>query len=391
MQRTMDATPPSSPPEAAQRYPFSVIREAMAKRDGVLDFALGKHRVEPPAALLQLIRNEPELAVRRSETADHAAFAEAAVTMLADVYGVHVPPACVLPVPGGRAAISAVIARLVEPGDGVLVTEPGYPVFSRLAAQHHARVLTASLDPQRAFAPDLGPLAGQATPVRLAALNYPNNPTGAVLTPGIVASLGAALPGDAVLFNDATYGPLTYDGGPCSLLADDLAGAVGQPLVELHSLAKLFGLSGLPVSFLVGTETLIQQLRDYCDFAVTPMSRLQVRVSSLCAANTRHLADTRDLFADRVGRLRAVLQDLGFGPYPTPAGLYVLTREPSAIGGCPVTGARHAAEILLDAHGVAVMPWEAPPHGYVRFSSLYRPDDLGTLKSLAAGRPLAET
>jgi aspartate/methionine/tyrosine aminotransferase len=389
--RTMDSNPPSSPPDAPQRYPFSVIREAMAQRDGVLDFALGKHRIEPPHELLDLIQSDPQLAVRRSGARDHAAFAESAVQMLADVYRVHVPPECVLLVPGGRAAISALIARLVEPGDGVLVTEPGYPVFARLAAQHRARVLPVNLDPDRGFAPDLHQLAGQETLVRLAALNYPNNPTAAVLTPEIVADLGAVLPGDAVLFNDATYGPLTYEGRPCSLLADEFAGTVGQPLVELHSLAKLFGLSGLPVSFLVGTEPLIRQLRDHCDFAVTPMNELQVKVSALCVADTRHLDATRDFFAARVGELRSSLTGLGFDLYPTPSGLYVLAREPSAIRGQPVTGARHAAEALLDTHGVAVMPWEAPPHGYVRFSTLYRPDDLEALKSLTGDRPLADT
>ena len=59
---------------------------------------------------------------------------------------------------------------------------------------------------------------------------------------------------DAVLFNDATYGPLTFQGRAFSLLAD-AAPKTGRPVIELHSLAKFFALGPLTVSFLAGDES----------------------------------------------------------------------------------------------------------------------------------------
>ncbi|MHC4220197.1 MAG: pyridoxal phosphate-dependent aminotransferase [Planctomycetota bacterium] len=363
----------------------------MAKRDGVLDFAIGKHQPEPPAELLELIRDQPNLAVRRSGPKDLGELAEQAVEMLAREYNVQVTPECVLLVPSGRAAISALVSCLLTPGDGVLVTEPGYPVFARLAAQHHGRGISVSLNPDRDFAPDLDALAADASTIRIAALNYPNNPTGTMLSADTVTRLGEMLPDNAILFNDATYGPLAYDDPPRSLLDAEFGDSIEQPTVELHSLSKLFGLSGLPVSFLVGTEALIKTLREYCDFAFAPASELQVRIATRCVSNTNHLSSMRKQFADRVQTLRATLTELGFDLYPTPAGLYVLSRTAPGIGGRPVTGPRDAAEELLNTFGVAVMPWEAPPNGYLRFSSLYRPEDLDALTKLATDRPLVTT
>ncbi len=116
------ASHPTRKQPASTRYPFSVIREAIAKRDGVLDFAIGRHQLTPPPELLEFIHDHPDLAVRRSGPRHAREFAERAAEMLAREYGVQLTPDCVLLVPSGRAAISALVSCLLTPGDGVLVT-----------------------------------------------------------------------------------------------------------------------------------------------------------------------------------------------------------------------------------------------------------------------------
>jgi aspartate/methionine/tyrosine aminotransferase len=77
-----------------------------------------------------------------------------------------------------------------------------------------------------------------------------------------------------------------------------------------------------------------------------------------------------------------MLTALGFETLPSESGMYIVCRVPSAIGGRPVSGAGAAAEILLEEHNLAVVPWEVKPHEYLRFSGQYSDEDLQGLAAL---------
>ncbi len=364
------------------RYPFSVLRERLRDRGGeVLDFAIGSAGVPLAEPLAAIVQERPQLALRRSTPDEVESFAASAAEMLLRVYDVRVEPERVLAVPGSRVAISTLTACLLRPNDDVLVTEPGYPAFARVAAHQHARIWHAALDPERDFLPDLD-LLSKSGPIRIAALNYPNNPTGAVLSRSGVAELAARVGPKAILFNDAVYGPLVYEGSPRSLLGLGALEGIEQPMAELHSLSKLFSLGPLGISFFVGTSGLIEELREYSDFAWAPLSSLHLELARHCVVDEPLLDHVRDFYARRIEALRATIGDLGFRPYPTPAGLYVLCSLPTSIDGTQVTGAQQAADILLDQFGLAVAAWEVAPHAYLRFSSLYREQDLESLAKL---------
>lgn len=364
------------------RYPFSVIRERLrARGDDALDFAIGSAGVPLAEPLAELVREQPELALRRATPEEVEAFATGAAEMLVRVYDVRVDPELVLAVPGSRVAMSTLTACVLSPNDDVLVTEPGYPAFARVAAHQHVNIWRASLDPERDFLPDLE-LLSRSGPICIAALNYPNNPTGAVLSRTGVAELAARVGSEAILFNDAAYGPLVYEGSPPSLLGIGALEGLEQPMVELHSLSKLFSLGPLGISYFVGTADLIGELKEYSDFAWAPLSSLHLQLARHCVADQPLLGSVREFFAERVEALRTTIADLGFKPYPTPAGMYVLCRLPTSIAGTKVTGAQQAADLLLDRFGLAVAAWEVAPHAYLRFSSLYRDGDLEALAKL---------
>ena len=364
------------------RYQFSVIRERLRERGGeVLDFAIGNAGVPLAEPLAELVRGEPELALRRCTPDEVEAFAVSAAEMLFRVFEVRVDSELVLAVPGSRVAMSTLTACLLSPDDDVLVTEPGYPAFARVAAHQHVRIWRASLDPERDFLPELDLLA-KAGPIRIAALNYPNNPTGVVLSRPGIAELAARVGSEAILFNDAAYGPLVYEGSPPSLLGIGALEGLEQPMAELYSLSKLFSLGPLGISFFVGSSGLITELREYSDFAWSPLSSLHLQLARHCVVDEPLLDEVRDFYGKRIEALRATVTELGFQPYPTPAGMYVLCRLPTSIAGTAVTGAQQAADILLDQFGLAVAAFEIAPHSYLRFSSLYREEDLGSLAKL---------
>ena len=364
------------------RYQFSVIRERLRERGGeVLDFAIGSAGVPLAEPLAALVQEQSQLALRRSTPDEVESFAASAAEMLSRVYDVRLDPELVLAVPGSRVAMSALTACVLSPNDDVLVTEPGYPAFARVAAHQHVRIWRTALDPERDFLPDLDLLA-KSGPIRIAALNYPNNPTGAVLSRSGVAELAARVGPKAILFNDAAYGPLVYEGSPPSLLGIGALEGLEQPMAELHSLSKLFSLGPLGISFFVGTSDLIEELREYSDFAWAPLSSLQLELARHCVVDEPLLDHVRDFYAQRIEALRATIGDLGFQCYPTPAGMYVLCSLPTSIASTPVTGAQQAADILLDQFGLAVAAWEVASHAYLRFSALYREEDLESLAKL---------
>jgi aspartate/methionine/tyrosine aminotransferase len=371
------------------RYPIAAVRERVRRHAGqVLDFAVGRHREPTPAGLQEMIRDHGDRSLLTSCSQDEIdAFSTTAATMLERTYGVRVAPAAILSVPGGRTAMSFLASSLIGPGDGVAVVEPAYPAFARVADQLRGRVHTVPLDPDRNFEPDPTTLAADVTAdIAFAALNYPNNPTGAVIGAEALADLlGHFRPG-TIVFNDATYGPLTFDIPPWSLLAASGAAAENLRLVELHSLAKLFVLGPLPVAFLVGEDQIIAELREFSEFAWSDQSSLQVRVALRCLEDGDQFTRMREVFKERLKRLHTTLQTLGFAPFPAKSGMYLVCRVPSAIGGRRVSSAGEAAEVLLARHGVAVVPWEIEPHSYLRFSAQYLEEDLEAFAKLG---PLA--
>ena len=366
------------------RYPFALIKEALAAAgDKALDFAMGRRRVPRPASIEQWIQAHVDLAMKPAGAAEMGAFVQSAAELLHTEYGVEVEPACILPAPGGRAAMSAFLACAVEPGQPVYVTEPGYPAFQRLAAHRHVKIEALELDPQRGFAPDLDShSAGAAQPARVIALNYPNNPTGAVLSPRTLSSLRPVCDPETILFNDATYGPLVYDRRPVSLLNEDMRVHAGEQVIELHSFAKLVPIGPLAVSFLAGTESVMHAVTTYSEFAWSPLSVLQLEATTLCLRDSERLRVLRNFFPAQLQALRDTLTALGFAPFPASAGVYAICPAPKRINGRAVGSAAEAAALLMEEFDLAVVPWDTPRHGYLRFTSLYQPEELDRLADL---------
>jgi len=85
---------------------------------------------------------------------------------------------------GSKAALSILPAALINPGDYVLMTTPGYPVFGTHAKYYGGQVHNLPLLEERQFLPDLKSVPAQVLEkAKVLVLNYPNNPTGASATP----------------------------------------------------------------------------------------------------------------------------------------------------------------------------------------------------------------
>jgi aspartate/methionine/tyrosine aminotransferase len=94
------------------------------------------------------------------------------------------------------------------------------------------------------------------------------------------------------------------------------------------------------------------------------------------------MGELRRLLPLQLESLHETLNDIGFKPYATPAGLYVICEAPSHIDGKAIGSAEEAARQLVDSFDLVVAPIDAPRHGYLRFSALYQREDLARLAGL---------
>lgn len=377
------------------RYPFALIKEKLAARGSeVADFAIGGAQLPLPEALIQWIREHAELATQAATPNDMAVFKEAAARLLREQYGVDETQIGILPIAGARMAMSAIVSCLLEPGDDVLVTEPGYPAFARLVAQRGAITHSARLDPTADFLPDIRGLGTQPSDrgFKLVFLNYPNNPTGAIWSDAVRHRIVEAAQGPGtVIVNDAVYGPLSFADKPYSLLADDRWLAKGIATLELHALTKLYPLGPLSVSFLAGTAALIDELSTYVEYASSPPSSLQIQATTWTFNDVPGRIQRREFVQQRMQALRVALERAGFAPYMAQGGVYVLCETPRRIGGASVESAAEAAARLLDEFDLAVVPWSIGSDSYLRFSALYRDEALPRLDALADRLDLKRT
>ncbi len=367
-----------------KRYPFTLIKEKLAARHGqALDFAIGSRQIPLPDEVDSWVRQHADFALRPGGRVEVEEFKSAASALLLREYGVNIAASNILPAPGGRAAMSAFVACALEPGESVMVTEPGYPAFARLAAHRHAKVHEAVLNADCDFVPDFSAaLDGEKQPPRVIALNYPNNPTGATLTSATVAAVRDVAGARTIVFNDATYGPLVYDRKPKSLMSDGAFEGSQLERVELHSVGKLFPLGPIALSFLAGSDESMRSVSTYSEFAWSPPSKLQLKATTMCLNDSARMQELRAFFPEQLENLSRVLGEIGFQPYPAPAGIYTLCKLPPKIAGETVNSAEDAATRLMDEFDLAVVPWDTPQQSYLRFSSLYRAEDLERLSGL---------
>ena len=161
---------------------------------------------------------------------------------------------------GSKEAIHNTALAFVEPGDTVLVPDPGYPVYRTSTLFAGGEPYFLPLKPENRFLPDLSLVPEEvARKAKLFWINYPNNPTGAVASLEELAEMVAfCREYDILLCHDHAYSEIGFDGyRPPSVLqvpgAKDIA-------IEFHSLSKTYNMTGWRIGFVVGNSIGIQGL-----------------------------------------------------------------------------------------------------------------------------------
>jgi LL-diaminopimelate aminotransferase len=185
-------------------------------------------------------------------------FRAAVAEFYARRFGVELDPGTeVMPAIGAKECIFNLNLAFLDPDSVALAADPGYPVYTGGPILAGAEPVLMPLLPDRGFTPDLGAIgADESGRARLMFLNYPNNPTGAVVPEGFFADVvDWARANDVLVVHDNAYSETTYDGYVApSFLATPGAKDVG---VEVFSLSKGYNMTGWRCAAIVGNANAI--------------------------------------------------------------------------------------------------------------------------------------
>jgi len=189
-----------------------------------------------------------------------AKFREAVAAFYARRFGVTLDPETeVMPAIGAKECIFNLNLAFLDPGDVALASDPGYPVYTGGPLMAGAEPVLMGLDPARGFAPDFDAIGPQTLErARLMFLNYPNNPTGAVVGDGVFErAVEIGRRSGLLVVHDNAYSETTFDGYVApSFLATPGAKEVG---VEVFSLSKGYNMTGWRCAAIVGNPEAIAQ------------------------------------------------------------------------------------------------------------------------------------
>lgn len=265
--------------------------------------------------------------------------------------GVAVSPARVLVTPGASGALNLVLAALLNPGDQVLMTDPGYPCYRHLVGLLGGRPRLVALGPESGFKLTAERAAAAWTRgVRAVLVASPSNPTGVVLDAAELAALYELARGrGAALIVDEIYQGLVYETADHTALA---AGAEG--LFVVNSFSKYFGMTGWRLGWAVGPEGFAPVLdRVAQNLYLAAPTLAQHGALAAFGAETLAVTESRRMeFRVRRDYLSANLRRLGFVLPVRPQGAFYLYADASAYG---LASAGVAAD-LLEVVGVAVTP-----------------------------------
>ena len=272
---------------------------------------------------------------------------------------------------GSKAALSILPYTLVNPGDYVLMTTPGYPVFGTHARYLGGQVHNLPLTEDRGFLPDLDSVPAEVLrKAKVLVLNYPNNPTGASATPEFFTRVVEfARKNKVVVIHDAAYAALVFEGRPLSFLATPGAIDVG---IELHSASKSFNMTGWRCGFVAGNELLVKAYGDVKD---NSDSGQFLAIQHATAYGLDHPEITRAIaakYSRRMDGLVRVLNTAGFKAKKPKGSFFLYMKAPvaAATNSGARTAFRNAEEVsqwLITEKLLSTVPWD-DAGAYLRLS-----------------------
>jgi LL-diaminopimelate aminotransferase len=301
-------------------------------------------------------------------------FREAAAEFYGERFGVDLDPGSeVIPVLGGKEAVGHIAMACLDPGGLSLSPEPGYPPYTSGPVFSGADVYYLPLTEENDFFPDLDAIPAElAARANLLYLDYPNNPTGAIVPDGAFErAVEFARRHDVIVVHDNAYTEITFDAYVApSFLETPGAKDVG---VEIFSLSKGWNMTGWRCGLLAGNAEIVERYRQLKANLDSGLFEAIQRAAVVALTSERGFPRRMsEVYARRRDLLVEGLAEIGLAVEPPKATPYFWVRVPEGH-----TSASFASLVLEQAN-VVVSPgpgYGPSGEGFVRLS-LTVSDDL---------------
>ena len=299
---------------------------------------------------------------------------EAISRFYAERYGIDVSPERIAVTAGASGALLLALATLLDPGDELLLPDPGYPCNRHFVRMLEGVPRALCVGPESGYQPTAEQVAQSWTArTRGLLVASPANPTGTLIAAPTMAGLAACASarGGALLVDEIYHG-LTYDCDAQTALS------LSDEIFVINSFSKYFGMTGwrlgwlvAPVRFMRDIEKLAQNL------FISPSTPAQHAALAAFRPETIALLEGRRAeFRSRRDFLLPALRRLGFHIAAAPRGAFYLYADCASIADDGEALARE----LIEQAGVAITPGldfgDNAPHRHVRFAYTVTRDKL---------------
>jgi LL-diaminopimelate aminotransferase len=344
-------------------------KEALAKGVDLIDLGIGDPDIPTPLPIIEKLKeaaHKPDNH-RYPSSAGMLAYRQAVSDWYQRRFSVKLDPANeVISLIGSKEGIANMAVAFVDPGDLVLVTDPGYPVYQIGTQFNGGKVHYLPLRKENHFLPDLKAIPKDVVDqAKMLWFGYPNNPTAAVAEKEFFQEIiEFAHRNKIILCHDAAYTEISFDGyRPMSLLQVDGAKEVG---IEFHSLSKTFNMTGWRLGMAVGNANLVgglAQVKSNIDSGAFQAVQ-EAGIEALQRAEEL-IEPTRKIYEERRDVLVSALHAAGLECEKPKATFYVWVPVPKGY-----TSAQLATRLLEEA-GIISTPgngFGASGEGYIRFT-----------------------
>lgn len=298
--------------------------------------------------------------------------------------GLEIEPAQVLVTNGGKQAIYAAFAAMIDPGDEVIVPAPywtTYPEAIQLAGGVAVEVLADETQDYKVTVEQLEAARTDKTKVLL--FVSPSNPTGAVYTAEEIRAIGRWVEDhDLWVLTDEIYEHLVYDGVDtgsmpvlCPFLQDNC--------VVVNGVAKTYAMTGWRVGWMIGPKDLVKAATNLQSHATSNVANVAQRAAIAAVEGDLTAVDEMKVaFARRRTTIVSMLNEIEGVYCPMPGGAFYAYPSVKGLlgkdhGGTVIETSSDLADYILDQAEVAVVPGEAfGSPGYLRLSYALGDDDI---------------
>ncbi|WP_092483207.1 LL-diaminopimelate aminotransferase [Desulfoscipio geothermicus] len=350
--------------EQAQRiknlppYLFARIEKLVAEKKAagvdIISLGIGDPDMPTPEHIIEELQKQAAVPVNHQypSSVGMLSFRQAVADWYRKRSGVELDPATeVVSLIGSKEGIAHISWCYLNPGDTVLVPDPGYPVYSGGAILAGAEPYYMPLTAENKFLPDLNAIPAEvARKAKMMFINYPNNPTGAVAGEEFyLAVIDFAKEYNILVCHDAAYCDMAFDGyKPPSFLQFPGAKDVG---IEFLSVSKTYNMTGWRIGWAAGHPGVVDALgRLKSNIDSGQFQAIQYAAMKGLTGPQDSVERMQKVYRERRDILVDALNSMGWQLEKPKATFYVWAPVPAGY-----TSASFA-EMVLDKCGVIITP-----------------------------------